>query len=91
MLTLDADPVLRRLTPILESLVMADENAVRDPAARLYRRVHPDVVRDERLRLAVPALVDALLDVLKRHAPRYEAERRTIFDVWAEVERVRGH
>jgi asparagine synthetase B (glutamine-hydrolysing) len=88
MLAPDADPVLRKLTPILESLVTADENLVRDPAARLYRRVHPEVTRDAGLRLAVPHLVDTLLDVLLRHAPRYDLQRKRIFEVWTEVERL---
>jgi hypothetical protein len=89
MLTPEADPVLRKLTPVLEPLITTPPNAVRDPAARLYRRVHPDVVRDARLRLAIPTLVETLLDVLHRHAPHYETEHRTISEVWAEVEKLR--
>jgi hypothetical protein len=79
--------VLEELGRAVEPLFHAAEPHVCRDARSIYRRLLPDVTKNEILLETVPHLVVSLLHSLEILAPKYDLQFRTVETAWAEVER----
>jgi hypothetical protein len=81
------ETALGELGRAVELLFSVDEPDVARDARSLYRRLQPDVTKNQRLLSAVPRLVRSLLSSLDLLAPKHGVHRQTITMIWAAVEK----